>query len=144
MTVIFEPATSPGDAVPVPPLATGTVPVSVAVPKATVNPAPVAPPVNVPTEVRDEARTFEARVAPVSVPAAAAMVPDAPRETAVPFSVTLELAKAELGIAVKPEPMEPLVRVPTPVSDELTTLDASAVPVSVEALTLSEPVAAIV
>jgi len=49
----------------------GSVPVIVEEPRATVNPAPVAPPVSVPTLVRDDARTFAASVPPVSVPAGA-------------------------------------------------------------------------
>ena len=53
-------------------LAAGIVPVNVDEPNATVKPAPVAPPVNVPTDVRLEAVTPAASVAPVSVPAGAA------------------------------------------------------------------------
>ena len=52
-------------------LALGIVPLSVDVPKESVNPAPVAPPVSVPTLVSDDAVTPLASVEPVSVPAAA-------------------------------------------------------------------------
>lgn len=142
--VTLVPATRPGEAVPVPPLATARMPEIVDVPSATVKPAPVEPPVNVPTDVREDAVTPAAKVAPVNVPAAAVMVPEAPSETAVPLRVTLELASALFGIAVKPVPIAPEVKVPTPVSEEVTTLEASVVPVSVPAAAASEPDAAIV
>ena len=46
--------------------ADGSVPVTVDVLSASVNPAPVAPPVNVPTPVSDDPVTFEASVVPVT------------------------------------------------------------------------------
>ena len=55
-------------------------------------------PVNVPTLVRDEAVTPEARVAPVNVPAAAVIVVDPPSDTPEPLMVTPLFAKALLGI----------------------------------------------
>ena len=53
---------------------------------------------SVPTLVRDEAVTPEARVAPVNVPAAAVTVVDPPSDTPEPLMVTLLFARALLGI----------------------------------------------
>jgi hypothetical protein len=59
---------------PVPPLAKANWPVTVELPRAMVNPEPVAPPVNVPTLVRDELTTVEWRVVLVRVLASAVTV----------------------------------------------------------------------
>ena len=55
-------------------LAAGRVPVRVLVPNATVNPAPVLPPVNTPVDVREEVTTLVANVVPVKVLASAVTV----------------------------------------------------------------------
>jgi hypothetical protein len=47
--------------------------------------------------------------------------------------VTLLFASAELAIAVKPDPIEPLVKVPTLVSEDETTVLFNVVPVNVPA-----------
>lgn len=54
-------------------LASVNVPVIVDVDKATVKPAPVAPPVKVPTEVSDDVTTVAFNVVPVNVPAGAVL-----------------------------------------------------------------------
>lgn len=89
--------------------------------------------VRVPTLVRLEAVTPLARVLPVRVPAAAVTVPLLPSAIAVPFTVTLLFASAELAIAVKPDPIVPEVSVPTLVRLDETTELFSVVPVSVPA-----------
>ena len=97
-------------------------------------------PVNVPTLVNDELTTFDARVVPVKADASVTAVivifevpsKDTPlivlafcKAVAVAaFPVTLPLIGA---VTVKP------VNVPTLVNDELTTLEASVVPVNAEA-----------
>ncbi len=54
-------------------LAAGSAPLIVDVVRFTVKPVPVAPPVSVPTAVRDDVTTVLLRVVPVSVPAGAAL-----------------------------------------------------------------------
>ena len=87
----------------------------------------------VPTLVSEEVTTLAASEVPVNVPAAAVTVPLAPSATAVPLIVTLLLASAELGIAVKPAPMEPEVSAPTLVRLDETTVLFRVVPVNVPA-----------
>ncbi len=66
--------------------AAGSAPVIVEVERLTVNPAPVAPPVRVPTDVSDDAVTVAFSVAPVSVPAGAALSGNnAPGDTPLSF-----------------------------------------------------------
>lgn len=60
-------------------------------------------------------------------------MPVPPSAIVVLLSMTLLLASAALGIAVKPVPIEPAVNVPTLVKDEETTVELSVVPVSVPA-----------
>ena len=87
------------------------------------------PEVIVPTLVREDETTFDAKVVPVKVPAAAVTVPEAPSAIEVPFTVTELLARYALAIAV---PFHtPEVIVPTLVREEETTFDAKTVPVNV-------------
>jgi hypothetical protein len=92
-----------------------------------VKPDPIAPAVNVPTLVNDDDTTVALSAVPVSVPAAAVTVPDAPRLIDVPFTVTALLASAEFGIAVKPDPIAPAVSVPTLVRLDPVTPDPNVV-----------------
>ncbi len=106
--IVFDPLFTP-----VPPLVPVNKPVMVEVPRATVNPAPVDPPVSVPTEVREDVTTVEFKVVPVSVPAAAVTVADPPSDIDVPLTVIELLARLELPIAVNPTPIDPDVKAPT-------------------------------
>ena len=108
---------------PVPPWLTGAVPVSVDVPSARVNPAPVAPPVRVPVLVRDDASTFDASVAPLNVPAGAitAFVPAAvmsPLPLTVKFGIAVEDPQLPVFVftVAKVVASEPAVVVMSPVS----------------------------
>ena len=107
----------------------------------------------VPRLVKEELRTLEAKLVPVSVPAAEDTVAEAPRDIEVPFTVTELLVNAPLGMLVRdaPDPEnEPAetepdtlkeLRVPKLVSDDVTTLDARVMPVRVpaDAVTVAEP-----
>ena len=65
---------------------------------------------NVPTEVKLDDVTPEARVEPLNVPAAAVTVPLAPNEIAVPLIVTDEFVSDELGILDTLEPARPVIQ----------------------------------
>ena len=47
----------------------------------------------------------------------------------MPLTVTELFVNAEFGIAVNPVPIDPEVKAPTPVNDDVTTLLANVVPV---------------
>jgi hypothetical protein len=125
-TVTLVPAVIAAVVEPVPPLSTGSVPVTpvvngrpvrlVATPD---NGVPSAGPVNVGL----------VNVNPVIV----AAVP--PSEIVVEPTVTALLANAAFGIAVNPVPIDPEVKVPTLVSDDVTTPLANVVPVILPAAT---------
>lgn len=102
-------------AAPLPPLDTGTVPVRVEVPRASVNPAPLDPPVSVPTVVKDEVTTVEPIVAPVRVPAAAGTVIAAVPSKFTPLialAVARAVAVAALPIVKDEDPVTLIVAVP--------------------------------
>src|SRR5437870_1780418 len=89
----------------------------------------------VPTLVSDEASTFPARVAPVKVPAAAGTV-----ISAVPLNATVLMVRGVVNDAALPVTLPAmgfvtvrLPKVPTLVSDEVTTFAARVVPVKAPA-----------
>jgi hypothetical protein len=87
----------------------------------------------VPTLVSEDETTLLANVVPVSVPAAATAVTVQvlPRVQVCPFTVVALLARLALAIAV---PFHtPVVIVPTLVKEDVTTFEASVVPVNVPA-----------
>ena len=116
----------------VPPFATPSWPVIVLLPSASVKPDPVAPPVNVPVLVKDDASTLEASVAPVSVPAGATtaavvcavtrplpvvvktgMAVDEPTEPGLPLTVA-RVATAEPGPVAVTSPVSAEIPFPPP------------------------------
>lgn len=103
--------------------ASANVPVIVDVDRATVNPAPVAPPVNVPTLVSDDAVTLDASVPPDRVPAAAVTV-----IAAVPSNVTPLIARpVARAVAVDALPVSAALTVPAlkfPDASRATIVDA--------------------
>jgi hypothetical protein len=91
--------------------------------------------VRVPTLVKLEETILLASVVPVSDDAGATVdtVADPPSAIVVPLIVTLLFANAEFAIGVKPEPIDPLVNIPTLVKLLDVTVELSPVPVSVNA-----------
>ena len=106
------------------------------------NVPPVTVPVTVselrvPTDVSDDETTFEARVVPVRVPAAAVTVPEPPSEIDVPFTVTDEFARYAFTIGVAFQ--VPEVIVPTEVREDETIVEFRDVPVRVPAAAVTVP-----
>ena len=92
-----------------------------------VNPVPIDPEVKAPTVVNDDVTTALLSVVPVNVPAAAVTVPLPPKLILVPLTVKELLVKYALAIV---EPCQtPVPMVPTVVSDDVTTVLFSVVPV---------------
>ena len=86
---------------------------------------------SVPTEVSEEVTTLDARVVPVSVPAAAAIVPEDPSVMLVPFTVRASFVRYALSIVVPCQ--TPLEIVPRLVRDDPVTPLARVLPVRVPA-----------
>ena len=93
--------------------------------------AGTAPADKVPTDVNEDSVTLLASVVPDNVPAAAVTVTEPPRETVCELIVTNEFARKLFAIGVPCH--TPVTIVPTAVNEDVTTLLASVVPVSVPA-----------